>query len=350
VDEAKLHAFMGALIQGVTGAAVSFGVWLGDEVGLYRALAGAGPLTADALAARSGTNAKLVGEWLKSQAAAGILAVDAEAGTYELSEEGAMLLADETSPVFLARGVGVIGAWFKGLDKIAAAYRGDGGMAWGEHDACLFAGTEWFFRPGYRAFLANEWIPAMDGVAAKLGSGATIADIGCGHGASAVVLAQAYPNSRVHAIDLHEPSVQTAGKRAAEAGVGERISFEVASAKSYTGNFDLICFFDTLHDMGDPVGAMAYAREHLNEGGSVLLVEPFALDGPANLTDNPVSALLYMASAALCTPNSLSQEVGLGIGTQAGPARLRDVAAQAGLHSFEIVAQTPINLVIQVRR
>jgi SAM-dependent methyltransferase len=349
MDEGKLEQFMGSMIGHMTGAMLCCGIWLGDELGLYRAMAGAGACTADDVAAASGTNPRLVREWLDGQAAGGLIEHDPAAGTYTLGEEAAMALADDTSPAFVAKGMATLGSVFIDIDKIAGAFRGDGALAWGEHHPHLFLGTEWFFRTGYRAMLATEWIPAMDGVAAKLEAGATVADVGCGHGASAVVMAEAYPASRISGFDLHDPSIQIAEKRAAEAGVQDRVGFETASAKSYPGTYDLICFFDCLHDMGDPVGIARYAREHLAPGGSVLLVEPFAIDGRTNLTDNPLAALLYTASATICTPNSLSQEVGLGLGAQAGPGRLREVLAEAGLHDVAVVATSPLNLIIQAR-
>lgn len=349
MDEAKLEQFMGTMIGHMTGAMTCFGVWLGDEVGYYRTLAGAGPLTADEVAERTGTQPRLTAEWLRGQAAAGLLEFDPQAESFTLSEEGAMALAEDDSPAFVARAMQTLGSIFIDLEKITTAFRGNGALPWGDHHHCLYSGTEWLFRTGYRTFLANEWIPAMDGVTAALTAGATIADIGCGHGASSVVMAQAYPASRVAGFDLHEPSIQIAAKRAAEAGVTDRVTFETASAKDYPGSYDLICFFDCLHDMGDPVGIAAYAREHLNDGGSLLLVEPFALDGPVNVTENPMAGLMYHASSAICLPNSLSQEVGLGLGAAAGPARLQEVLAEAGFSRFDVVATTPMNLVVQVR-
>jgi trans-aconitate methyltransferase len=349
MDEAKLEQFMGTMIGHMTGAMACYGVWLGDELGLYRGLAGVGPMTAGELATKVGVNERLTAEWLRGQAAAGLLEFDAGADSFTLSEEGALALAIEDSPAFVARAMQTLGSIFVDIDKIADAYRGDGGLPWGDHHHCLYSGTEWLFRTGYRTFLANEWIPAMDGVADALTAGATIADVGCGHGASSVVMAQAYPASRVVGFDLHDPSIQTAAKRAAEAGVTDRVQFETASAKEYTGSYDLICFFDCLHDMGDPVGVAAHAKQHLNEGGSLLLVEPFALDGPTNVTDNPMAGLMYHASSAICLPNSLSQEVGLGLGAAAGPARLQEVLAEAGFSRFDVVCTTPMNLVVQVR-
>ena len=297
------------------------------------------PGSADRVAAAAGCNARLVREWLDGQVAAGLVDYDAERDSYSIGAEEAMALADDTSPVFTARGMNSFAAMFRDFKKIKGAFMGDGGLAWGDHDACLFKGTEWFFRTGYRAYLPNAWIPALDGVQDKLEAGARAADVGCGHGASVVVMADAYPNSGFWGFDYHEPSILTARQRAADAGVGDRTAFEVAGAKEYAGTYDLICFFDCLHDMGDPVGAAAHAREHLAQDGTVLLVEPFALDGrAANQADNPMARLLYTASTAICTPNSLSQEVGLGLGAQAGEARLRAAFEEAG---FTVFAKPP---------
>jgi SAM-dependent methyltransferase len=243
-----------------------------------------------------------------------------------------------------------LGSLYIDNDKIVSMLLRDGALSWGDHDRHLFAGTEWFFRTGYRAHLPTEWLPALDGVDAKLNSGATVADVGCGHGASAVVMATAYPAARVWGFDYHAPSVETARHRAAQAGVDDRARFEVADAKGYPGRYDLICFFDCLHDMGDPVGIARYAREHLEGDGTVLLVEPFALDGKtANMGENPMAALFYTLSSVICTPNSLSQEVGLGLGAQAGEARMRQVFEQAGFSRFRRAAETPMNLVLEAR-
>jgi 2-polyprenyl-3-methyl-5-hydroxy-6-metoxy-1,4-benzoquinol methylase len=345
----KLGNYLGTMVGHMTGAGVCLGVWLGDELGLYRAMSGAGPLTPAAVAEKASTNPRLTLEWLRGQAAAGLLEFDPDAETFELSAEGTMALADDTSPVFMARGMTAIASFWLDMDKIAAAMRGDGALAWGDHHTHLFAGTEWFFRAAYRAKLTNEWIPALDGVAAALDAGASVADIGCGHGASAVVLAQAFPASTIRGFDFHDESVRTAGERAAAAGVSDRVSFEVAGSKDYPGNYDLICFFDCLHDMGDPVGIARHARARLAEGGSILLVEPFALDGPRNVLDNPMAAMMYNASLAVCTPNSLSQEVGLALGAQAGPARLQEIFTEAGFGRFDVVATSHMNMVVQVR-
>jgi 2-polyprenyl-3-methyl-5-hydroxy-6-metoxy-1,4-benzoquinol methylase len=350
VDEAELGEFMGRMAGYMTGGAACFAIWLGDELGIYQALADAGPSSAQAVAAKVACHPRLVREWLDGQAASGLVDYDATADTYSLSPAGVMALADDTSPVFTARAMNAFGSMFTDIDQIKAAFRGDGALGWGDHHPCLFKGTEWFFRTGYRAYLPGEWIPALDGVDAKLTAGARVADVGCGHGASVVVMAEAYPNSRFAGFDYHEPSIVTARQRAADAGVGGRVRFEVSTAKDYPGTYDLICFFDCLHDMGDPVGAARHAREHLDPDGTVLLVEPFALDARTdNLVSNPMAALLYTASSAICTPNSLSQEVGLGLGAQAGEARLRQVFNEAGFRRFRRAAQTPLNLILEAR-
>ena len=341
IDETRLGEFMGQMVGHMTGGALCFAMLLGDELGLYRALAGGDAMSSDDVARTTGCNPRLVREWLDGQAAGGLVGYDIASDRYALSPEAELALADDSSPVFVARAMNAFGSMFMDLDKISTAFRGDGGLSWGDHHPCLFSGTEWFFRTGYRADLPN-WVAALDGVAAKLEAGATVADVGCGHGASAVVLAQAFPNAQIHGFDFHEASITTARERAAEAGVTSQTTFDVADAKGYTGSFDLICFFDCLHDMGDPVGIATYARSRLADGGTVLLVEPFAIDDRhRNLTDNPMAPLLYTASACICTPNSLSQEVGLGLGAQAGAARLRDVFEDAGFSHFRRGCRDP---------
>jgi 2-polyprenyl-3-methyl-5-hydroxy-6-metoxy-1,4-benzoquinol methylase len=350
IDEAKLEEFMGQMVGHMTGATTCFSIWLGDELGLYGVLAQDGPRSADEVASEAACNPRLVREWLDGQTAAGLIQYDTEADQYSLSPEGAMALADDSSPVFTARAMNALGSMFMDVDKVKAAFAGDGALAWGDHHPCLFKGTEWLFRAGYRAHLPGEWIPALDGVEDKLVAGARVADIGCGHGAPVVVMAEAYPKSSFWGFDYHGPSIETARERAGEAGVGDRTTFEVAGAKEYPGTYDLICYFDCLHDMGDPVGIATYAREHLDSDGTVLLVEPFALDGRTeNIKNNPMAALLYTASTAVCTPNSLSQEVGLGLGAQAGGARLRAVFEEAGFSRFRRASETPLNLILEAR-
>ena len=349
-SEERLGEFMGMMAGYMTGGALCFSVLLGDELGLYRAMAGAGALSAEDVAKRADCNVRLIREWLDGQVAGGLVGYEPASDAYELSDEAAMALADDSSPAFVARGMNAFRSLFIDMDKIKGAFQGDGSLSWGDHHKCLFSGTEWFFRTGYRASLATQWIPALDGVDDKLRKGAKVADVGCGHGASVVVMAEAYPKSKFWGFDFHAPSIKTSKARASEAGVSKQTTFKVASAKDYDGKFDLICFFDCLHDMGDPAGIARHAREHLDEDGTVLLVEPFALENRVqNLGGNPMAALLYTASSAICTPNSLSQEVGLGLGAQAGPGKLREVMADAGFSRFRVAAETPLNLIIEAR-
>lgn len=348
MNEAKLQDFMGKLVVDMGGAALMANVILGDELGLYRAMADGAPTTPEALAQRTGCNARLLREWLSAQAAAGY--VEHESGSFRLPPEQAMALADEDSPVYIAGGASVLACMYLDKDKLVAAMRGNGGLSWGDHHPCLFSGTERFFRPGYRANLVSQWLPALDGVVEQLERGAKVADIGCGHGASSVILAQAYPRSTIHGYDFHAPSIEQARRRAADAGVAARVSFEQASAQAFPGEgYDLVCFFDCLHDMGDPVGAARRAHQALKPGGTVLLVEPYANDElDQNL--NPVGRLYYAASTCVCTPNSLSQDVGLGLGAQAGEKRLRHVFLEAGFSGFRRATETPFNLVLEARK
>ena len=349
IDEPKLEQLTQLLVGYMTGGAICFAIWLGDELGFYNVMAGGEPMTAAQVARETGCNERLVREWLDGQAAGHLVDYDPLHDTYRLSAEEAAALAEQDSPAFVARAMNALGSFFLDGDKVLAAYRGDGGLAWGDHHPCLFSGTEWLFRGGYRAMLPT-WIGAIDGLEQKLRRGASIADVGCGHGASVVVLAETYPNSTVTGIDNHAASIDVARERVQEAGVDGRSSFRVADSRSYGGTYDLICFFDCLHDMGDPVGAARHAREHLADDGVVMLVEPFALDGRAtNMVDNPLSALLYTASSAICTPNSLSQDVGLALGAQAGEERLAQVMRDAGFSTFRRVAETPLNLIFEAR-
>lgn len=348
MNETKLNEFMGKVVTDMGGAALMATVLVGEDLGLYRALGDGLPTTPEALAKKTGCNSRLIREWLHTQAAAGY--VEADDGKFRMPEEQAMALADVDSPVYVAGGASVLASLFLDKDKVVAAMRGDGALSWGDHHPCLFSGTERFFRPGYRAHLISEWLPSLDGVVRKLEAGARVADVGCGHGASTIVMAQAFPASRFFGFDLHAPSIDAARERAGAQGVGDRATFEVADAKGYPANgFDLICYFDCLHDMGDPVGAARHARQALAADGTVLLVEPFAGD---SLADNatPVGRLFYAASTFVCTPNSLSQDVGLGLGAQAGEARLREVFTEAGFTRFRRATQTPFNLVLEARK
>ena len=348
MDEAKLQEFMGKVVTDMGGAWMMAMVLIGDELGLYKAMADNQPVPAEEVARRTGCNARLVREWLDANAAAGYL--EPVNGSYRLPPEQAMALANEDSPVFVAPGQSVVASCFLDLDKVMAAFRGNGAFPWSEHHHRMFHGVEKFFRPGYQAHLTASWLPALEGVVDKLAAGAKVADIGCGHGASTILMAKAYPKSRFFGFDFHAPSIDVARKRAADAGVGTRVTFVTAAAKDFAERgFDLICFFDCLHDMGDPAGAARHARQALADDGSVLLVEPFAGDSLAQ-NSNPVGRLYYAASTMVCTPNSLSQEVGLGLGAQAGEARLREVFAAAGFTRFRRATETPFNLILEARK
>jgi 2-polyprenyl-3-methyl-5-hydroxy-6-metoxy-1,4-benzoquinol methylase len=324
-------------------------VVLGDRLGLYRTLAAAGrPLTSDEVARESGCAERYVREWLNAQAASGYVTYAGD-GRYALTEEQAVAFTDETSPACVVGGFQVMLAATRTVDRLTEAFQSGDGVGWHEHHHDLFKGTERFFRPGYIANLTTSWIPALEGVEDKLRAGATVADVGCGHGASTIILAQAYPDSSFAGFDYHAPSIDAARKAAAEAGVADRVRFEVASAKDFRGTgYDLVAFFDCLHDMGDPTGAAAHVRRALDPDGTWMIVEPFAGDDVVdNLT--PVGRVFYSASTLICTPASLSQEVGAALGAQAGEARLREVATGGGFTRFRRAAETPFNLVLEAR-
>ena len=349
IDEEKLMSFMGQAVSDMSAAISVELMTIGDKLGLYKAMAGSGPLTSAQVAERTDTSERYVREWLNNQVAGGYVTYDATTASYELPDEHAMALANEDSPVFLGGAFDLMAACWGSEERIIDAFRTGEGVGWHEHHPRLFAGTERFFRPGYRANLTTSWIPALEGVEDKLKNGAKVADVGCGHGASTIIMAQAFPNSQFRGFDYHDGSIDTARKRASEAGVGERVTFDVAAAKEFTGqNYDLACFFDCLHDMGDPLGAASHAREALADDGTVLLVEPFANDA---LEDNinPVGRMFYGASTLLCTPASLSQEVGMALGAQAGEERLRQVFIESGFRTFRRATETPFNLVLEAK-
>jgi SAM-dependent methyltransferase len=349
INQAKLEKFMGQAV-GEMGAAMNAAlVILGERLGLYKAMAGGGAMTSAELAGKTGTSERYVREWLAAQAAGGYVAYDAATGRYTLPDEQAFALAVEDSPAYLPGAFQIISAVFKDQTRIAEAFRTGAGVGWHEHDPDLFEGTERFFRPNYAANLVSSWIPALDGVEAKLRAGAKVADVGCGHGASTVLMAQAYPKSQFVGFDYHGPSIEQAWKSASQAGVQDRVGFQVAWAKGFPGKgYDLVAFFDCLHDMGDPAGAAAHVRETLAPGGTWMIVEPYANDHlEENL--NPVGRVYYCASTMICTPASRAQEVGLALGAQAGEARLRDVVTSGGFTHFRRAAQTPFNLVFEAR-
>lgn len=348
IDESKLNEFMGNFVHDIGAVMHAATVVVGDRLGLYKALAEK-PASAEDLARRTETDPRYLREWLSSQAASGYVQYDAASDSFSMSEEQAFALAVEGSPAFIPGAFQIAVAQFKAIPKMMQAFRTGLGLGWHEHDAALFHGTERFFRPGYAANLVSQWLPALDGVEARLKAGASVADVGCGHGASTIIMAQAYPNSQFVGFDYHEPSIAHAREAAAAAGVGDRCRFEVASAKTYPGNgYDLVTVFDCLHDMGDPVGASSHVRQSLRKDGSWMIVEPFAND---RLEDNlnPVGRVFYSASTFICTPASRSQEVGLCLGAQAGEARLRRVVSDGGFTSFRRAAETPFNLVFEAR-
>jgi 2-polyprenyl-3-methyl-5-hydroxy-6-metoxy-1,4-benzoquinol methylase len=349
INETKLNEFMGKFVMDLGALVHAPCVILGERLGLYKAMAGAGPITGEELARLSGTNARYVEEWLAANAASGYVEYDAESKKYRLSPEQAFTLADENSPAYIPGAFELAMAGFHDVDKIIEAYRSGKGVGWHEHHASLFRGTERFFRPGYAANLCNTWIPALEGVEAKLKAGGRVADVGCGHGASTILMAQAYPKSTFFGFDYHEASVVTARKKAAEAGVADRVTFAVASAKEIpAGGYDFVAFFDCLHDMGDPVGAARRVLQALKPDGTWMIVEPFAGDRvEENL--NPVGRIFYSASAMICTPASRSQEVGLGLGAQAGEARLGEVVRAGGFGRFRRASETPFNLILEAR-
>jgi SAM-dependent methyltransferase len=349
VDESKLNEFLGQFVQDL-GATMQAGmVVLGHRLGLYRAMAGAGPLSPAELAERTGTAERYVQEWLAAQAAAGYVAYDPASGRFRLPEEQAFALADPAGHAYLPGAFQLALASLKAEPRIAEAFRTGAGVGWHEQDAEVFDGCEMFFAPGYRANLVESWIPALDGVEARLQAGAQVADVGCGHGASTIIMAKAYPRSTFVGFDYHQRSIDWARKAASDAGVSDRVRFEVAPADSFGGDgYDLVATFDCFHDMGDPAGAATHIRRALADDGTWLLVEPAAGD---HLKDNlnPVGRLYYGFSVLLCVPNALSQQPKAVLGNQAGEARTRELTAAGGFTRFRRAAETPFNLVYEVR-
>jgi SAM-dependent methyltransferase len=348
IDEVKLNEFMGRFVGDLGAVMHAATVVVGDKLGLYKALA-EGPATTEDLARRTETDPRYLREWLSSQAASGYVQYDGASDKFSMTEEQAFALAVEGSPAFIPGAFQIAVAQFKAIPKMMQAFRTGLGLGWHEHDASLFHGTERFFRPGYAANLVSSWIPALDGAEKRLKAGASVADVGCGHGASTIIMAQAFPASTFVGFDYHEPSIAVAREAANKAGVSDRVRFEVATAKSFPGtDYDLVTVFDCLHDMGDPVGASAHVRQSLRKDGMWMIVEPFAND---KLEDNlnPVGRIFYSASTFICTPASRSQEVGRCLGAQAGEERLRKVVSEGGFSSFRRAAETPFNLVLEAK-
>lgn len=349
VDFDKLMAFVFRAVDEV-GATLNAGlVVMGDRLGYYRAMAASGPTTASRLADDTGTAEPYAREWLNAQAAGGIVDYDVTTGHYTLPPEQVVAFTDESSPAFLPGFFQIALGTVQDSWKIIELARSGAGFGWHEHNRDVHEGCERFFRPSYNAHLVGEWLPALDGVVAKLQRGARVADIGCGHGASTIIMAQAFPNSTFLGSDYHAHSIAEARARAEAAGVSDQVRFEVAPADGFTGTgYDLVTTFDALHDMGDPVGAARHVRRSVADDGTWLVVEPMAGD---HVQDNlnPVGRAYYGFSTLLCTPASLSQDVGLALGTQAGPARIRDVVTTGGFTRFSKVAETPFNQVLEVR-
>jgi SAM-dependent methyltransferase len=349
VNESRLNELVGRAIVDFGAVHVAPLVLIGDRLGLYRALAKNGPLTPAELAAATETNERYVREWLNAQAASGYIDYHAATGCYELTPEQALLFADESGPAFLVGAYETALAASRIVDRLTESFQTGAGIGWHEHDHGVFHGVERFFRTSYSANLVQSWLPALDGVAARLEAGARVADVGCGHGASTILLAQAFPKSTFVGFDYHEASILAAKARAKEAGVAARCRFEVASAKDFPGiDYDLVAIFDALHDMGDPVGVARHVRSALKGDGTWMIVEPYAGDRvEENL--NPVGRAYYAGSTLLCTPCSLAQEVGLALGAQAGEARMRSVVTSGGFTRFRRATQTPFNLVLEAR-
>lgn len=348
VNESKLEEFLGKMVQDL-GAAVSTSLVItGDKLGLYKSLAAEGPLSCDELAKRTGTHPRYIREWLSAQAASGYVEYDAVKNEFSMTPEQAAVFADDDSPVNMTGGFYALAAVVADEPKVADAFRTGEGISWGDHSNCLFCGTEKFFKPSYRAHLTSAWIPSLDGVEEKLKSGARVADIGCGRGASTMVMAEAYPNSTFSGYDFHHPSIVYA-RTAAEKNGFRNVHFETVTARKSPGSgYDMVAFFDCLHDMGDPVGALRHAREILKQDGTCMIVEPFAHDSLAeNL--NPVGRVYYSFSTAICTPSALSQEGGMALGAQAGEARIRECAMTAGFSNFRRASETPFNLILEAR-
>jgi SAM-dependent methyltransferase len=348
LDMDKLNAFVGQFV-GDLGAAVHAGmVVIGEKLGLYKALA-AGAMTSAELASKTQTDERYVREWLASQAAGGYITYDDKTKKFSLSEEQAFTLANEDSPAYLPGAFELALGSLAAVPRIAKSFRTGAGMGWHEHADSVFHGCEKFFRPGYAANLVTSWIPALHGVKEKLESGARVADVGCGKGASTLLMAKAFPKSKFFGFDYHDKSIEAARDSAKRAGVADRATFRVAKAKEYPGkDYDFVAVFDCLHDMGDPVGAAKHVRQSLAQDGTWMIVEPFANDDLKNNL-NPVGRVYYGFSTLLCTPSSRSQEVGLCLGAQAGEGRIREVVTSAGFAHFRRATETPFNIVYEAK-
>ena len=349
IDEGKLNKFVGQMLDDLGGASSIAMVRIGDALGLYKALHSDGPMTCATLASRTKVHERYLREWLSQQAASNYLAYDPKTATFTLPPEQAMVFAVEDSPVYMMGAFDLMAAMLEGQPKVQAAFKTGGGVACGDQAGCLFCAVGRFFRPSYHNHLVSQWLPALDGVIAKLERGAKVADVGCGHGWSTVLMAKAFPKSQFIGYDFHPGSIEDAQAHAAEHGVSGNTKFEVAKAKEVPGrDFDLVTCFDCLHDMGDPAGAAAHIRTMLKPDGTWMVIEPMAGD---RLEDNlnPVGQLYYAGSTMVCVPTSLSQEVGAALGAQAGEAKLREVIGGAGFGSVRRATETPFNMVLEAR-
>jgi SAM-dependent methyltransferase len=354
VNPDALNALLGQAVQDMGAALQAPLILIGDKLGLYRAMGDGVPVSAAELAKKTETAERYVREWLNANAAGKLVQYDAKEGKFFMTPEQALVLAMDDTPMHLPGFYHALASLMKDEEKLTEIYRTGKGMGWHEHEKGLFEGTERFFRPTYLANLVSSWIPALEGVEMKLHAGARVADIGCGHGASTLLMAKSYPKSEFFGFDYHRPSIDKAREKAKTAGVADRVTFEVAAAKDFPGkDYDLVAFFDCLHDMGDPVGAAAHVKTTLAPGGTGIggtwmIVEPFANDDAA-ANHNPIGRIFYSASATVCVPCSLAQEVGMGLGAQAGPARLEKVVRDGGFTHFRKATETPFNMVFEAR-
>lgn len=348
MNEENLHALVGGILQDLGGAFSVPLVQIGESLGLYKALNENGPLSSEQLASKTGLNERYLREWLSAQAASKYVTYDAAANTFSMTPEQAFVFANPGSPFYLAPAFGAAAAFQQNLPSVQKAFETGDGVAWGDQTQCLSCAVARFFRPGYDNHLVQAWLPSVDGVVETLTQGGAVADVGCGHGASTMIMAQAFPKSNVHGFDFHEKSIEESRRHATEHAV-ENVDFHIQEAKELPGQYDLITMFDCLHDMGDPVGALKHIRAALKPGGAVMIVEPMAGDSLADNL-NPVGRMYYSASTMVCVPTSLAQETGAALGAQAGEKRLRElIVDEAGFSSCRRATETPFNLILEAR-
>lgn len=348
IDDTKLNSLLGTMVSELGAAATGALILVGDRLGLYKALTHGGPATSAELAGRTATSERYVREWLAAQAASGYIDYDARTRRYAMTPEQAAVFADEDSPVLMTGGYYSVASVYKDVETLIERFRSGGGIHWGDHHGCLFCGVAKFFRPSYKSNLVQQWLPSLDGVVDKLRHGARVADVGCGYGSSTIIMAQAFPNSTFVGFDFHPQSIEHARVEAERAGVGN-VRFETASAQDFPGaDYDLVTFFDCLHDMGDPVGAARRVRETLAGDGTWMVVEPLAGDAVEDNL-NPVGRAYYAFSTSVCTPTSLSQDVGAALGAQAGERRLQETIRAGGFSHCRRAAETPFNMVLEAR-